>query len=127
MSIVNPVLSVVDVVVRQSEGNLQYKNHQTHNFLLSSSTSHDPNGNYLGWVGLAGWLVVGSNDAAAAATATTAAFTLSDGNSTRGSIIAVEAARPDLHFAPEELCWFAWYADKIMQTDNHSRHSMKKV
>ena len=56
MSIVNPVLSVVDVVVRQSEGNLQYKNHQTHNFLLSSSTSHDPNGNYLGWVG---WLVGG--------------------------------------------------------------------
>ena len=33
MPIVNPVLSVVDVV-RQSEWNLQYKNHQTHNFLL---------------------------------------------------------------------------------------------
>ena len=38
----------------------------------SSSTSHDPNGNYLGLVRwMVGWLVVGSNDAAAAA------FTLS--------------------------------------------------
>ena len=92
MSIVNPVLSVVDVVVRQSEGNLQYKNHQTHNFLLSSSTSHDPNGNYLG---LVGWLVVGSNDAAAAA-----AFTLSDGG-TRGSIIAVKLLKLIFISAPK--------------------------
>ena len=41
-----------------------------------SSTSHDPNGNYLGLLGwMVGWLVVGSNDAAVTATS---AFTLSD-------------------------------------------------
>ena len=94
---VNPVLSVVvvDVVVgvvvfasANQKGTFNTKTIKR--TTSSSSTSHDPNGNYLG---LVGWLVVGSNDAAAA-------FTLSDGG-TRGSIIAVKLLKLIFISAPK--------------------------